>query len=111
MRFPTIHYNHDNETNETRITDIEGFTNNNNNKKEMSLREEIAEQFNECMGYWEGIKVPDWDDGHSSIDYANQVLKLIEKRIDLLKLEDRFDDYDMSRASEITIDEIKELLK
>lgn len=70
-----------------------------------SLREEIAEQFHECMGYWEGIKVPDWDDGHSSIDYANQVLKLFEKRID--KLLEQSSKYEWVNA----LVTVKEILK
>jgi hypothetical protein len=46
------------------------------------LKKKIAEEFDECMGYWEGIKVPDHTEGHRSIDYANNVLKLIVSEID-----------------------------
>jgi len=47
-----------------------------------SLRDEIAEEFDNCMGYHEGIKVPDHEDGYRSIDFAVTVIKIIEIRID-----------------------------
>lgn len=47
-----------------------------------TLREEIANIFDECMGYWEGIKVPDHEEGHRAIDYSDKVLQLVEKRIE-----------------------------
>lgn len=47
-----------------------------------SLREEIANIFDECMGYHEGIRVPDHEEGYRAIDYSDKVLKLVVKRID-----------------------------
>ena len=48
----------------------------------MNLRDEIAGEFDNCIGFHEGIKVPDYEEGYRAIDFADKILKLFEKRID-----------------------------
>lgn len=75
-----------------------------------SLREEITNEFDNCMGFHEGIKVPDYEKGYRSIDYADQVLKLIEKRIDEYIHEYEIRTYDLEDLGE-DIETKKTLIK
>ena len=77
----------------------------------MSLREEIKDSLNNFFGELEGIHVLESDkDIH--IKYTDQILKLVEKRIDeMIEEESQGSLYHLASDSVLTLKQVKEILK